>query len=165
MEAAFLHNSIFNIESKRRELDQQHLSREEVIKWFNDNYRIFSKKNAFTCIYCNKPVNMNLTKEEGRSFYFRHNDGSECNYSKNVKTYSKTIEKYEDISKKQIGLTVFKEILMGELKPFNVQIERGFHYKKKLSFIPDFIIKFQSTEEKWAIDYFTSINQAVQSGS
>lgn len=165
MDAAFLHNSIFNIESKRRELDQQHLSREEVIKWFNNNYRVFSKKNAFTCIYCNKPVNMNLTKEEGRPFYFRHIDGSECNYSKNVKTYSNTIEKYEDFSKKQIGLTVFNEILMGELKPFNVQIERGFHYKKKLSFIPDFIIRFQSTEEKWAIDYFTSINQAVQSGS
>jgi hypothetical protein len=39
----------------------------------------------------------------------------------------------EDKSKKDIGLTIFREILEGELKPFNVEIERGYHYKKKLS--------------------------------
>jgi hypothetical protein len=77
LNSAYLHNSIFNIELKRRELEQQNLKRFEVKRWFEDHYRVFSKKSAFTCLCCNKPVNMNLTKDEGRPFYFRHNDESE----------------------------------------------------------------------------------------
>lgn len=151
MDSAYLHNSVFNIELKRRELEQQNLTRPEVKRWFEDNYRVFSKKSAFTCICCNKPVNMNLTKDEGRPFYFRHNDESECSYSENTTTYDKHVSKHEVKSKKVIGLTIFKEILEGELKPYDVEIERGYHYKKKLSFIPDFIIKFPNSEERWAI--------------
>ena len=71
----------------------------------------------------------------------------------------------ENKSNKDIGLTIFREILEGELKPFDVEIERGFSYKKKLSFIPDFIIKFPNSETRWAIDYFTAINQDLNSGS
>ncbi|MED4014461.1 hypothetical protein [Sutcliffiella cohnii] len=165
MDSAYLHNSVFNIELKRRELEQQDLTRTEVKRWFEDNYRVFSKKSAFTCLCCNKPVNMNLTKDEGRPFYFRHNDESECSYSENTRTYEKHVSKLEDKSKKDIGLTIFREILEGELKPYNVEIERGFHYKRKLSFIPDFIIKFPNSEERWAIDYFTAIDQGLTSGS
>jgi hypothetical protein len=78
LNSAYLHNSIFNIELKRRELEQQNLKRFEVKRWFEDHYRVFSKKSAFTCLCCNKPVNMNLTKDEGRPFDFRHNDESAC---------------------------------------------------------------------------------------
>lgn len=165
LDSAYLHNSVFNIELKRRELEQQNLTRAEVKRWFEDNYRVFSKKSAFTCLCCNKPVNMNLTKDEGRPFYFRHNDESECSYSENTTTYDKHVSKHEVKSKKDIGLTIFKEILEGELKPYDVEIERGYHYKKKLSFIPDFIIKFPNSEERWAIDYFTAIDQGLTSGS
>lgn len=165
LDSAYLHNSIFNIELKRRELEQQNLTRSEVKHWFEDNYRVFSKKSAFTCLCCNKPVNMNLTKDEGRPFYFRHNDESECSYSENTRTYDKHVSKHEDKTKKDIGLTIFREILQGELKPYDVEIERGYHYKKKLSFIPDFIIKFPNSEERWAIDYFTAIDQGITSGS
>jgi hypothetical protein len=108
---------------------------------------------------------MNLTKDEDRPFYFRHNDESECSYSENTKTYDKHVSKLEDKSKKDIGLTIFREILVGELKPFNVEIERGYHYKKKLSFIPDFIIKFPKSDDRWAIDYFTAIDQGLATGS
>ncbi|WP_157796565.1 hypothetical protein [Bacillus sp. FJAT-45037] len=108
---------------------------------------------------------MNLTKDEGRPFYFRHNDESECSYSENTRTYEKHVSKLEDKSKKNVGLTIFREILVGELKPYNVEIERGYHYKKKLSFIPDFIIKFPDSDERWAIDYFTAIDQGLTSGN
>jgi hypothetical protein len=165
LDSAYLHNSIFNIEMKRRELEQQNLKRHEIVHRFESKYRVFSRKSAFTCLCCNKPVNMNLTKDEGRPFYFKHNDESECSYSENTKTYDKHVAKLEDKPKKEIGLTIFREILEGELKPFNVEIERGYHYKKKLSFIPDFIIKFPNSEEKWAIDYFTAVDQGLTSGS
>jgi hypothetical protein len=165
LDSAYLHNSVFNIELKRRELEQQSLTRSEVRNWFERNYRVFSKKSAFTCLCCNKPVNMNLTKGEGRPFYFRHIDESECSYSENTKTYDKHVSKLEDKSRKDIGLTIFREILEGELKPYDVEIERGYHYKKKLSFIPDFIIKFPNSEERWAIDYFTAMDQGLASGS
>ncbi|ASK62295.1 hypothetical protein CFK37_09050 [Virgibacillus phasianinus] len=165
MDSAYLHNSVFNIELKRRELEQKKLTRSEVIRWFEVNYRVFSKKSAFTCLCCNKPVNMNLIKEEGRPFYFRHIDESECSYSENTNTYHKHVSKHEDKSKKDIGLTIFRELLEGELKPYNAEIGRGYHYRKKLSFIPDFIIKFPNSDERWAIDYFTAINQGLTSGS
>jgi hypothetical protein len=165
LDSAYLHNSVFNIELKRRELEEQNLTRSEVKGWFENNYRVFSKKSAFTCVCCNKPVSMNITIDEGRPFYFRHNDESECSYSENTKTYEKHVSKLEDKSKKDIGLTIFREILEGELKPYDVEIERGYHYKKKLSFIPDFIIKFPNSEERWSIDYFTAMGQGLASGS
>lgn len=108
---------------------------------------------------------MNLTKEEGRPFYFRHQDGTECAYSENKNTYDKHVSNLEDNTKKEIGLTIFREILEGELRPYNVEIERGFRYKKKLSFIPDIIIKFPNSDEQWAIDYFTAGNQNLTSDS
>ncbi|MGE7602993.1 hypothetical protein ACQKL5_10845 [Peribacillus sp. NPDC097675] len=165
MDSAFLHDTVFNIEKKRIKLEKQKLNRNEIKCWFEENYRNFSKKGAFTCIRCNKTVNMNLTKDEGRPFYFRHNDDSECSYSKNTRTYEKHISKHEVKSKKDIGLTVFREILEGQLKPHGAKIERGFHYKKELSFIPDFIISFPSSENFWAIDYYTAIGQGLVSGS
>ncbi|GGM31689.1 hypothetical protein GCM10011351_17350 [Paraliobacillus quinghaiensis] len=167
MDAAYLHNSVFNIEQKRREIEQQNksFSRSEVKRWFEVNYRAFSKKNAFTCLCCNKPLIMNLTIEEGRPFYFRHNDESECSYSTNTRTYEKYVSKLENKPKKDSGLTIFREILQGELKPYNIEIERGYHFKKKLFFIPDFIINFPDSEKRWVIDYFTAINKDSRSGN
>ena len=109
LDSAYLHNSVFNIELKRRELEQQNLTRYEVNRWFEDNYRVFSKKSAFTCLCCNKPVNMNLTKDEGRPFYFRHNDESECSYSENTKTYDKHVSKHWRINLKKILVSPFFE--------------------------------------------------------
>lgn len=63
MDSAYLHNSVFNIEMKRRELEQQKLNRDEILRWFENNYRVFSKKSAFTCLCCNKPVNMGYRQE------------------------------------------------------------------------------------------------------
>ncbi|MBM7648433.1 hypothetical protein JOC78_001375 [Bacillus ectoiniformans] len=165
MESANLHHSVFNIEEKRRELEQQGLTRVEVKRRVEDRYRMFSKKGAFTCLCCGKTVNMNLTKDAGRPFYFRHNDESECSYSQNTKTYEKQLSKLEDPSKKDIGLTIFREILEGELKPYGITIDRGYHYKKKLSFIPDFIIQFPHSDKRWAVDYFTAIGQGANSRS
>ena len=81
MDSAYLHNAIFNIELERRKLEKQNINRNEIIRRFESKYRSFSKKSAFTCLYCHKPVNMNLTIDEGRPFYFKHNDESECSYS------------------------------------------------------------------------------------
>ena len=165
LDSAKLHQLTFNIELKRKELEQKYTNRSELIRWFESHYRIFSKKSAFTCLCCNKPVNMNLTKAEGKSFYFKHNDESECSYSDNTKTYQNQVSTFEDKPKKDVGLTIFREILEGELMPFNAEIERGFHYRKRLSFVPDFIITFPNSDKQWAIDYFTSVNQEITSGS
>ncbi|MEC1526071.1 hypothetical protein P9D43_29190 [Neobacillus niacini] len=165
MEAAFFLGTVFDIEFKRKELEEQNLSRKEVKDTLEKEYRTFSKKSAFTCLCCNKPVNMNLTKDEGRPFYFKHIDGEECTYSENSKTYDKHIDKHEDKRKKDIGLTLFKEILEGQLKPLGIEIERGFLYKKKLSIIPDFILKFRNSNKIWAVDYFTSFAQGLTTGS
>ncbi|WP_209124361.1 hypothetical protein [Alkalihalobacillus sp. BA299] len=165
MEAAFFLGTVFDIELKRKELEAQNLSRDEIRATFEKDYRTFSRKSAFTCLCCNKPVNMNLTKDEGRPFFFKHIDGEECTYSENNKTYDSHIVKHEDKRRKDIGLTVFKEIAEGQMKPFGIEIERGYFYKKKLSFIPDFILKFPYSDQAWAIDYFTSIGQGLTNGS
>jgi hypothetical protein len=72
---ALLHGYVVNIESKRMELEKQNLSRSEKIRQLADQYRAFSKEKAFTCLCCDEPVNMNLTKEGGRPFYIKHLDG------------------------------------------------------------------------------------------
>ena len=163
LEEALLHGGIVNIETKRMELEANNLSRNEIRKRLTEQYRVFSRKQAFTCPCCDEPVNMNLTVDEGRPFYFKHFDGKECTYSENSKTYDRQVSTHQDKKKKDIGLTVFKEILEGQLKPIGAVIERGYFYKKKLSFIPDFIVKFPFSKEIWAIDYYTSISQGSYS--
>jgi hypothetical protein len=74
LEEAFLHGDVINIELKRLELESEKMSRDDMINRFNKRYRALSKKKAFTCRCCDEPVNMNLTKEEGRPFYFKHYD-------------------------------------------------------------------------------------------
>jgi hypothetical protein len=161
LEEALLHGGIVNIETKRLELEGKNLSRDEIRKRLIDQYRVFSRKQAFTCPCCNETVNMNLTVDEGRPFYFKHLDGKECTYSENSKTYNKQVSTQQDKKKKDIGLTVFKEILEGQLKSYGAFIERGYFYKKKLSFIPDIIVKFPFTNDVWAIDYYMSISQGT----
>ncbi|SDN87444.1 hypothetical protein [Bacillus sp. OK048] len=159
MDEALLHGDLVNIEAMRMELEGQKLNRSEIKRKLNDQLRAFSKKKAFTCHCCDEPVNMNLTIEEGRPFYFKHLDGKKCTYSENSKTYENQVSTHQDNKKKDIGLTVFREILEGQLKPFGAKIERGYFYKKKLSFIPDFTVSFPFSKEIWAIDYYTSISQ------
>ncbi|QCJ41177.1 hypothetical protein FAY30_04285 [Bacillus sp. S3] len=159
MDEALLHGDIINIETKRLGLEAQNINRKEIINQLNNRYRALSKKRAFTCRCCNEPVNINFTKGEGRPFYFKHYDGKRCSYSENSKTYETQVSLNQDKKKKDLGLTVFKEILEGQLKPIGVVIERGFFYKKKLSFIPDFIVRFPNSKEVWAIDYYTSITE------
>lgn len=161
LEEALLHGSIVNIETRRMELEAKKLSRNEIRNKLAEQYRVFSRKQAFTCPCCDEPVNMNLTVDEGRPFYYKHLDGKECTYSENSKTYDRQVSTHQDKKKKDIGLTVFKEILEGQLKSYGALIERGYFYKKKLSFIPDFIVKFPFTNDVWAIDYYTSISQGT----
>jgi hypothetical protein len=159
LEEAILHGDIVNIEALRLGLERQNLNRNEIKRQLNERYRVFSKKSAFICPCCNEPVNMNLTKEDGRPFYFKHLDGKKCTYSENSKTYENHVSSNQDKQRKDIGLTLFREILEGQLKPLGAEIERGYFYKKKLSFIPDFTVKFPFSDEVWAIDYYTSISQ------
>ncbi|MCM3694611.1 hypothetical protein [Neobacillus niacini] len=159
MDEALLHGDLVNIEAMRIELEGENLSRIEIRRKLDDQLRAFSKKKAFTCPCCDEPVNMNLTIEEGRPFYFKHLDGKKCTYSENSNTYENHVSTHQDKKKKDIGLTVFREILEGQLKPFGAEIERGYFYKKKLSFIPDFTVSFPFSKEIWAIDYYTSISE------
>lgn len=159
LDEALLHGDLVNIEAMRMELEGQDLNRSEIKRKLNDQLRAFSKKKAFTCPCCDEPVNMNLTTEEGRPFYFKHLDGTKCTYSENSKTYENQVSSNQDKKKKDIGLTVFREILEGQLKPFGAEIERGYFYKKKISFIPDFTVSFPFSKEIWAIDYYTSISE------
>jgi uncharacterized protein YllA (UPF0747 family) len=53
-------------------------------------------------------------------------------YSENSKTYETQISTHQDKQKKDVGLTVFREILEG-LKPFGAEIERGYFYKGLLN--------------------------------
>ncbi|MEH7304206.1 hypothetical protein [Neobacillus drentensis] len=159
MEEALLHGEFINIETKRLELESENIRRDDIINQLNKRYRALSKKKAFTCRCCDEPVNLNLTKEEGRPFYFKHYDGKKCSYSENSKTYETLVSLHQDKKKKDIGLTVFREVLEGQLKQLGAVIERGYFYKKKLSFIPDFTVSFPFSEEVWAIDYYTSITE------
>lgn len=159
LDEALLHGDLVNIEAMRMDLEGNNLNRSEIKRKLNDQLRAFSKKKAFTCPCCGEPVNMNLTNEEGRPFYFKHLDGEKCTYSENSKTYENQVSSNQDKKKKDIGLTVFREILEGQLKPFGAEIERGYFYKKKLSFIPDFTVSFPFSKEIWAIDYYTSISE------
>ncbi|MFC6038922.1 hypothetical protein ACFPYN_05575 [Paenisporosarcina macmurdoensis] len=156
MDIAILHGEFFDIEQKRRSLENPTKSRKEIVNKIDNEYRVFSKKGAFICICCNTPVKMNLTTEELRPFYFSHFDSRECSYSENHKVYQKQQETSEDNMTKQVEITVLREILEGQLKPLNIDIQRGYLYKKRLSFVPDFILTFPN-EKKWAIDYHTSI--------
>jgi hypothetical protein len=159
MDEALLHGDVINIEIKRLELESEKINREDIINQLNKRYRALSRKKAFTCRCCEEPVNMNLTQEEGRPFYFKHYDGKKCSYSENSKTYETQVSLHQDKKKKDMGLTVFREILEGQLKPLGAVVERGYFYKKKLSFIPDFTVSFPFSKEVWAIDYFTSITE------
>lgn len=165
MDTAFLHGTSFKIEKKRLELEQKNLSRKEIKAWFESEYRSFSRKHAFTCICCNQPVNMNITNEDGRPFYFKHFEGKVCSYSVNSNTYEIQVSTIENKRKKDVGLTLFKTILEGQLNIYGIKLERGYLYKRELSFIPDIIVEFPKTNEKWAIDYLTSVGRDVATGT
>jgi hypothetical protein len=153
MESAWFHGRLFHIQDELYRLSANGLDKKQIIQQLNENYRLFSKKEAFSCVCCGKPVEMVLPLE--RSFHFRHKDGSECSYSENYRKYQKQKEKYENIKRHDLGKTILRTILEGQLKPYGITIQDGYHYREKLSFIPDFILTFPNREKKWAIDYFT----------
>jgi hypothetical protein len=97
---ALLHGDVVNIETKRIELEAHNISRSEIRKLLITQYRAFSMKNDFTCPCCDEPVNMNLTREDGRPFYFKHLDGKKCTYSGNSNTYETQISTHQDKKKK-----------------------------------------------------------------
>ena len=102
LDEALLHGDLVNIEAMRMELEGQNLNRSEIKRKLNDQLRAFSKKKAFTCPCCDEPVNMNLTVEEGRPFYFKHLDGKKCTYSENSKTYENQVSSNQAKKKKDI---------------------------------------------------------------
>lgn len=159
-----MHGGLVDVEQERMKVEQQLRSREEVKAYFEERYRSFSQKGAFTCLDCREAVSINLPNREGSPFFFKHIDSPECSYSKNAAVYRDHTAGYEEKPLKDVGLTVFREILEGQLKPYGVTVERGFHWSKKLSFVPDFILTFSDSDEKWAVDYYTSINRDLLSG-
>ena len=165
MHSAYLHNDVVDIENERIACEREGMPRDGILRWLEERYRVFSKKGAFTCLCCDKPVTMNLTKEEGRPFYFRHNDESECAYSENTRTYEKQVNRMENVSTKDLGLTLLRDMLSGLLNPYDIEVQRGFHCKEKLAFVPDFIVRFPDSAQVYAIDFFTSLEQGLRSGS
>lgn len=109
LEEALLHGGIVNIGTKRMELEGKDLRRNGIRKMLIDQYRVLSKKHAFTCSSCNEPVNMNLTVGDGRPFFFKHLNGKKCTYSENSKTYDRQVSTHQDKKMKDIGLTVLKK--------------------------------------------------------
>jgi hypothetical protein len=158
MESAWFHGRLFYIHDEFYRLSADGLDKKQIIQQLNESYRLFSKKEAFTCVCCGKPVEMVLPLE--RSFHFRHKDGSDCSYSENYRKYQKQKEKYENIKQHELGKTILRTILEGQLKTYGITIQDGYHYREKLSFIPDFILTFPNQEEKWAIDYFTGFKSS-----
>lgn len=161
METALIHQSLFDIEKERMSLQEKGFSRNEILKQMESKYRALAQKHSFSCVCCNTPVKMNLTKGDNRPFYFSHLEGMQCSYSENHKVYQHQQEISEDNIGKQVEITILREILKGQLKPFNVKVERGYLYKKRLSFVPDFILTF-SNEKKWAVDYHTRIQHGKE---
>lgn len=166
MDSAIYYKEIFNIEEERRKCVELGKSRKEIIAKFEKEYRKSSSdKDVFTCLCCNKKVVMSLMKSEASPFYFRHHEKSDCAYKDNYKTYQNQINKYEDVVQKNIGITIFEQILKGIFKPKNIEVRRGYYYQKKLSFIPDFILEFPNTKEKWVVDYLTTKNRLKNDNS
>ncbi|MEX3624943.1 hypothetical protein [Viridibacillus arvi] len=157
MKTALLHGEIIDIEDKRISLESNYINRDDVIKKLKDEYRTFSRKGAFKCYCCDTPVKMNLTSNERSPFYFSHVDSRECSYSVNYSVYRSQQVLVEDGLNKQVGLAVLKEILEGQVKPLNIDVQRGYMFKDKLSFVPDFVLQFPNSKKILAVDYHTNI--------
>ncbi|MFD1736105.1 hypothetical protein ACFSCX_05955 [Bacillus salitolerans] len=154
MNIAILHNKQINIEEQRLIYEEDGFDRSAIKEKLENDYRTFSKKQAFHCLCCNSPVEMVLPME--RTFYFRHWDQSECSYSENYRKYERKIGTHEVPKKHALGKTIIRTILEGQAKPLHINIEEGYHYKSTLSIVPDYIIT-HSNGETWAIDYLTGL--------
>jgi hypothetical protein len=62
----------------------------------------------------------------------------------------------EDPVGHRAGRAILKTILEGKLKPYGIQIEEGYRYRKVLSFVPDFVFSLP-TGKVAAIDYITGV--------
>lgn len=160
---AILHGEKVDIEERREQLELQGYSRNDLIDLLNLEYRMFSKKKAFSCVGCGSPVNMNLTILEGRPFYFKHFDEESCTYSENYNVYERNVKEFEDKIVKDKGITILKEIIKGNLKVKNVSVEDGYSFKKRLSFVPDLVITFPESDDVWVIDFFTAESRLKES--
>lgn len=163
MNQAILHGEKVDIEERREQLELLGYSRNDLIDLLNLEYRMFSKKKAFSCVGCGSPVNMNLTILEGRPFYFKHFDEESCTYSENYNVYERNVKEFEDKVVKDKGITILKEIIEGNLKIKNVSVEDGYSFKKRLSFVPDLVITFPESDDVWVIDFFTAESRLKES--
>ncbi|MBB3908747.1 hypothetical protein [Anoxybacteroides rupiense] len=121
MESAWFHGQLVNICYEFHRLSTNGLDKKQIIQQLNHDYRLFSKKEAFTCVCCGKPVEMVLPLD--RSVHFRHKDGSECSYSENYRKYKKQKEKYENIKRHELGKTILRTLLEGQLKPYGITVQ------------------------------------------
>lgn len=153
MNVALLNDYEIDIESLGMELEGQGYERNEVIKQFNKQFRLFSQKGDFQCVCCNESVEMVLSDE--KVFFFRHKYKEKCSYSENHKTY-KSQKGLEDAPKHKAGRAILKTYLEGTCKSNNIRLTDGYRFKSTLSYVPDFILEF-SNGHRWAIDYLTGL--------
>jgi hypothetical protein len=137
LEEALLHGGIVNIETKRMELEGINLSRNEIRKMLTKQYRVFSRKQAFTCPCCDELVKMNLTVDDGRPFYFKHLDGKECTYSENSKTYDRQVSTHQDkkkLEKQRVEAEVRNRRYHEMMRRFEEQVEFEMLQRAKAAF-------------------------------
>lgn len=158
MDAALLHGEEVNVMYELISHLQEGKSQLEVKVLLEDKYRNFSKKNAFKCLCCNSIVEIGLPREN--RFYFRHQDKKDCSYSENYKTYTEQESKYERVAHHDLGKTLIRTFLEGQLKPMHIPVIDGYKYKSQLSIVPDLIIELPNGT-KWALDFLTGIKKTV----
>jgi hypothetical protein len=160
MERAFLHGDEISLYKIEDNLVNKSFDRSQILDYLDAKYRVFSQKGSFKCICCHEPVELVLPKN--KQLHFRHKDNQDCAYSQNTQQYEKAIRTYENENRKKVAKVVFEEILRGNLAPFGIKLEPGTMYKKALEYVPDFILTFPYTEQKWVIDYFTGFENGSQ---
>lgn len=156
MEWAYLNRTVVNLEQERNDLQKQGLSLRAVKNILEEKYRSLSDKSGFTCPCCHNTVRMVLDIP----CYFRHEreDHSRCPSLENRETYERDTQS-EDKKVHRVGKEIIRTILEGQARIHGAIVKEGYFYNKRLSIVPDFIIKFPQSQKVWAIDYITGLKK------
>ncbi len=153
MDSALLHGKEININSEFIMHFRIGKNQSEIKEILENKYRDFAKKSAFRCICCGSIVNLIMPLQ--KKFHFRHKDNESCTYSDNYDKYTAQVKKYEQ-GKHDIGKTLIRTYLQGQLNPLHIPVIEGYRYRSKLSIVPDLIVEFPSGV-KWALDFLTGL--------
>ncbi|TDL76119.1 hypothetical protein [Peribacillus frigoritolerans] len=162
MDTALLHGEEINIVYELVKYQRDGYSQQEIKPIFEKQYRAFSKKKAFKCLCCGTNVKIVLPNEN--KFSFSHFDKRECSYSENYKSYNKHKDKYENETTHDMGKTLIRTFIEGQMKllyPLQVSLIEGYKYKARLGIVPDFIIELPDGTT-WALDFLTGLKTSKQ---